>query len=88
MSLEVNSGRRRFLRTSAMALVASDLAMIKSAKAEVNKIAAESVSPIKRGTNTSFASLKQIEAGVLNVGYAEAGPARAPTALTLLSTDV
>ena len=29
-----------------------------------------------RGTNTSFASLKQIDAGVLNVGYAEAGPGR------------
>src|SRR6185437_14341383 len=27
------------------------------------------------GTNTSFASLKQIEAGLLNVGYAESGPA-------------
>ena len=30
---------------------------------------------MKPGTNTSFASLKQIDAGVLNVGYAEAGPA-------------
>ncbi len=30
--------------------------------------------PIKPGTNTSFASLKQIDAGLLNVGYAEAGP--------------
>ena len=30
---------------------------------------------MKPGTNTSFASLKQINAGVLNVGYAEAGPA-------------
>jgi pimeloyl-ACP methyl ester carboxylesterase len=29
---------------------------------------------IKPGTNTSFAPLKQIDAGVLNVGYAEAGP--------------
>src|SRR5438105_10094388 len=29
---------------------------------------------IKPGTNTSFGSLKQINAGVLNVGYAEAGP--------------
>src|SRR2546423_818351 len=28
---------------------------------------------IKPGTNTSFGSLKQIDAGVLNVGYAEAG---------------
>jgi len=30
---------------------------------------------VKPGTNTSFAPLKQIDAGVLNVGYAEAGPA-------------
>src|SRR4028119_465527 len=29
---------------------------------------------MKSGTNTSFGSLKQIDAGVLNVGYAEAGP--------------
>ena len=29
---------------------------------------------VKPGTNTSFASLKQIDAGLLNVGYAEAGP--------------
>jgi pimeloyl-ACP methyl ester carboxylesterase len=30
---------------------------------------------IRPGTNTSFASLKQIDAGLLNVGYAESGPA-------------
>src|SRR5207248_9643007 len=29
---------------------------------------------IKPGTNTSFGPLKQINAGVLNVGYAQAGP--------------
>jgi pimeloyl-ACP methyl ester carboxylesterase len=29
----------------------------------------------KRGTNNSFGPLKQINAGLLNVGYAEAGPA-------------
>lgn len=29
---------------------------------------------IKPGANTSFASLKQIDAGLLNIGYAEAGP--------------
>ena len=33
---------------------------------------------IKPGTNTSFGPLKQIDAGVLNVGYAEAGPADGP----------
>lgn len=39
--------------------------------------------PIKPGTNTSFASLKQIDAGVLNVGYADAGPASGPAVLLL-----
>jgi pimeloyl-ACP methyl ester carboxylesterase len=83
MSLEVNSDRRRFLRASAMALVASDLAMISSAKAEVNKTAAETVSPIKRGTHTSFAPLKQIEAGALSIGYAEVGPVDGPVVILL-----
>jgi pimeloyl-ACP methyl ester carboxylesterase len=35
------------------------------------------------GTNTPFASLKQIDAGVLNVGYAEAGPASGPAVILL-----
>ena len=39
--------------------------------------------PIKPGTNTAFAPLKQIDAGLLNVGYAEAGPANG-TAVILL----
>jgi pimeloyl-ACP methyl ester carboxylesterase len=33
--------------------------------------------------NTSFASLKQIDAGLLNVGYAEAGPASGPAVILL-----
>ena len=33
---------------------------------------------IKPGTNASFGPLKQINAGVLNVGYAEADPANGP----------
>ncbi len=39
--------------------------------------------PMKPGTNTSFGSLKQINAGVLNVGYAEAGPTDGPAVLLL-----
>ena len=35
------------------------------------------------GTNTSFASLKQIDASLLNVGYAEAGPANGPVVILL-----
>jgi pimeloyl-ACP methyl ester carboxylesterase len=32
-------------------------------------------------TNTSFGPLRQTEAGILNVGYAEAGPADGPTVI-------
>jgi hypothetical protein len=32
---------------------------------------------------TSFDSLKQIDAGVLNVGYAEAGPRASPPVMLL-----
>src|SRR5207244_9168087 len=40
-------------------------------------------SKIKPGTNTSFGALKQIDAGLLTVGYAEAGPADGPTVILL-----
>src|SRR5512132_2896073 len=35
------------------------------------------------GTDTTFGPLKQVEAGVLEVGYAEAGPADGPAVLLL-----
>ena len=38
---------------------------------------------IKPGTNTSFSQLKQINAGVLNVGYEEAGPANGSVVVLL-----
>ena len=38
---------------------------------------------IKPGTNTTFAPLEQIDAGLRNVGYAEAGPADGPVVLLL-----
>jgi len=43
--------------------------------AQSSKTKPADLPPIKPGTNTSFASLKHIDAGLLNVGYAEAGPA-------------
>ena len=49
--------------------------MIGSANAQAIKASANELPAIKPGTNTSFGPLKQIDAGLLNVGYAEAGPA-------------
>ena len=52
---------------------AAQLGMIGSANAQAGK--AKPLPTIKPGTNTSFGPLKQVDAGVLSVGYAEAGPA-------------
>jgi pimeloyl-ACP methyl ester carboxylesterase len=38
---------------------------------------------MRNGTNTSFGQLQQINAGVLHVGYAEAGPADGPAVMLL-----
>jgi pimeloyl-ACP methyl ester carboxylesterase len=78
MSEEINRDRRRLLGTAVLTVAAAELAMIGSADAQSPKI-----NPIKPGTNTSFASLKQIDAGVLNVGYAEAGPTNGPPVILL-----
>jgi len=71
---EINHDRRRFLGTVARTIAAAQFAMIGSAAAQADKGKPASVPAIKPGTNRSFGSLKQIDAGVLNVGYAEAGP--------------
>jgi pimeloyl-ACP methyl ester carboxylesterase len=44
---------------------------------------AETEAPRSSATNASFGAIKQINAGVLNVGYAEAGPATGPVAILL-----
>src|SRR5262249_28879860 len=78
--------RRGFLTTStagALTLAATQLAMIGSADAQPGKTKRAELPKIKPGFNTSFASMKQIEAGVLDVGYAEAGPANGPVVFLL-----
>jgi pimeloyl-ACP methyl ester carboxylesterase len=41
------------------------------------------IAPITPGTSTSLGPLKQVDAGLLNVGYAEAGPAGGPAVILL-----
>jgi pimeloyl-ACP methyl ester carboxylesterase len=57
--------------------------MIGSAQAQSNPAKSGGLPPITPGTNTSFASLKQVDAGVLNIGYAEAGPKTGPAVILL-----
>jgi pimeloyl-ACP methyl ester carboxylesterase len=69
-----NYDRRHFLGSAAMTLAAAELRMLRPAGAQSEKRSTAARTPIKQGTNTSFNSFKQIDAGLLNVGYAEAGP--------------
>jgi pimeloyl-ACP methyl ester carboxylesterase len=71
----VDRQRRRFFGAAALTLAAAEFGMIGSAGAQAGKAKSTGLPATKPGTHTSFASLKQIDAGVLNVGYAEAGPA-------------
>ena len=82
MSEDVNHYRRRdFLGLAAVTFAAAQLGAIDTAGAQGK--ASPALAAIKPGTNTSFAPLKQIDAGLLNVGYAEAGPADGPAVLLL-----
>jgi pimeloyl-ACP methyl ester carboxylesterase len=70
---EFNFDRRRFLGIATMGIAATQLGIVNSARAESSQT--KPADATKRGTNRSFGPLKQIDAGLLNVGYAEAGPA-------------
>jgi pimeloyl-ACP methyl ester carboxylesterase len=54
-----------------------------SAKAQTGKPEPPRVPSIVAGTNTSFGPLQQVEAGALNVGYAEAGAGNGPAVILL-----
>src|SRR6266850_1120637 len=66
----INPDRRRFLGAAAATLVAAQLSAIRPVSAQTM-------------TNASFGPLKQINAGLLNVAYAEAGPAGGPPVILL-----
>jgi pimeloyl-ACP methyl ester carboxylesterase len=71
MSEAIDHDRRRFFGAAALAFTAAELGVIGAAHAETQPAPQPAIKP---GAITSFAPLKQVDAGVLNVGYAEAGP--------------
>ena len=80
MPQEINRDRRRFFGVAAGTIAAAQFGVIGSANAKAKPA---QLAAIKPGTNTSFSSLKQIDAGLLNIGYAEAGPADGPAVVLL-----
>ena len=80
MSHEIS--RRRFVSTAAMTVAAAQIGVSALAHGQ-QPTSSTAIPPVKAGTKSSFASLKQIDAGLLNVGYAEAGPADGPPVVLL-----
>jgi pimeloyl-ACP methyl ester carboxylesterase len=72
---DIDHLRRRFFGAAAMTFAAAQFGVIGSAGAQAVKASAKELPAVKLGAHTSFGPLKQIDAGLLNVGYAEAGPA-------------
>ncbi len=64
MSGDIDSERREFLRMAALSFGVAEIAM--------SEPAAGASTPVR---HAGFGSVKQIDAGVLNVGYVDAGPA-------------
>ncbi|SAK52309.1 hydrolase [Caballeronia hypogeia] len=76
MTDQINARRRRILGTTiasvgALQLGLSDFAFAQGAK------------PVRASSTAGFADIRQIDAGTLNVGYAEAGPANGPVVILL-----
>jgi pimeloyl-ACP methyl ester carboxylesterase len=73
------SGRRRFLEVAAGALATTQLAAGANAGLAIDGF----IELPQSEAPDSLSSLKQIDAGVLNVGYVEAGPIDGPVAILL-----
>jgi pimeloyl-ACP methyl ester carboxylesterase len=83
MSEQIDRDRRSFFGAAAMSIAAAQFALSGSAVAQSGKAKSADLPKVKPGTHTSFGPLKQIDAGLLNVGYAEAGPANGPAVILL-----
>jgi pimeloyl-ACP methyl ester carboxylesterase len=80
---QINYNRRRLFSAAATTIAAAQLGMMGSAVAQSGRAMLADMPAIKPGTNTSFGPPKQIDAGLLNVGYAEAGPPDGPAVVLL-----
>ncbi len=78
----IDRNRRRLFGAAAATIAAAQFGLIGTVNAQ--PVTKPSQLPlVQAGTHTAFAQLKQIDAGVLSIGYAEAGPADGPVVMLL-----
>jgi pimeloyl-ACP methyl ester carboxylesterase len=79
--INIDPRRRSLLGAAAVVLAAAQFGAPPQARAQVGGAGQP---PARRpGANASFAPLKSVDAGLLNVGYAEAGPSDGPAVILL-----
>jgi pimeloyl-ACP methyl ester carboxylesterase len=83
MSTKKIYNRRDFLGNTIKSLGVTELVMMGLVNEHLIDQHSANVSMTKKGRSGSFGQLKQINAGVLNVGYAEAGAANGPVVILL-----
>jgi pimeloyl-ACP methyl ester carboxylesterase len=83
MHEETTVDRRGFLGAAIMTMLATELVLSPSARAQAeDEPSASTTAPSPRSSAT-FPAIKQIDAGDLNIGYAEEGPADGPAVILL-----
>jgi pimeloyl-ACP methyl ester carboxylesterase len=83
MSDRINQQRRKFLGATALGLAVAPFGLASMARASSGISMPAAARTTTGSAHTAFASLKQIEAGVLRVAYAEDGPANGTPVLLL-----
>ncbi|HXH66752.1 MAG TPA: alpha/beta hydrolase [Candidatus Limnocylindrales bacterium] len=80
---DISLSRRHFLSGAAMTVAAAEFALIGSAHALPSDAISPSTLSANRATASPFGPLNQIDAGLLNIGYAQTGPASGPAVVLL-----
>jgi pimeloyl-ACP methyl ester carboxylesterase len=79
----INLRRRRLIGSAALSVAVAQFAAVATAAAHADGVLSAAAATGKVSSGGSFKALKQINAGLLNVGYAEDGPADGPAVLLL-----
>jgi pimeloyl-ACP methyl ester carboxylesterase len=78
-----NYNRRRFLRNSALTLAVAPFGLAGAGNQGSSRVERSMGIRVGGGSNRILEPIKQINAGLLNVGYVDAGPADGPVVLLL-----
>jgi pimeloyl-ACP methyl ester carboxylesterase len=81
MSDELDRKRRHFVGATALGMAFAPFGMNAIASSKPGTVPAPATGTTPPAGATSFHSLKQVKAGVLDIGYAEDGPARGPVVI-------